>query len=169
MPFEPFLVVRAIHLVAATLWIGGVVQTAVVPVPLLNTGNPVAMSFLAAILRRGGFGRYFLPIAAVAVASGAYLYVDAGYADDPFGSASATALTIGGLLGASALALDVALVLPLERRMVKQARGFQETLLSSEQAHVLHVQNQAVGRRIAWAGPPLFLAFLLMLARPFLQ
>ena len=169
MAFEPLLAVRAIHLIGATLWIGGVMQSAFISVPILNSGSPVAMSFLAAIMRRGGYGRYFAPIAIVTVASGAYLYIAAGYGTAPFGSASAVALTFGGLLAVLALVVDVVLVLPLERRMVKMAQEFpKEGLLAAVQVEALHQQNVAIGRRIVWAGPPLFLAFLLMLARPFL-
>lgn len=76
-------------MIGATLWIGVVLRSAFISVPILNSGSPVAMSFLAAILRRGGFGRYFAPIAIVTVASGAYLYIAAGYGTAPFGSASA--------------------------------------------------------------------------------
>jgi uncharacterized membrane protein len=120
--------VRALHVVAATLWVGGAFFMAFILGPSIVKAGPAAGPFLATVMRRGGLSPFFLSAGSVAVLAGGYVYGELlqGHGGGPFASTYTTLLTLGVLAGVLALLLGFTVLLPNELRIKALVREMPE-------------------------------------------
>jgi len=166
MAFEWFLLVRAIHILGAIVWVGSMVLIGAVIMPAVKAAR-LEEAFLVAILRRGGFGRLFHVVGPITVAAGALLYWHQGFLDHPFADAATTDLTIAGIFGLVAVAYSTFVLGPAERRAIHYVRALpiQPGPRDMDGFRVFHADLR---KRIALGAPLIFVIVLMMLARPLL-
>jgi uncharacterized membrane protein len=114
--------VRLVHIVAASLWLGGGVFTLTMIFPAVNTSGPAGKGFMLHVARGGGFGRFFGPASGITVLMGAILYWKDGYSKAPFGNTASIVVTIGAIIGILAFLEGVAITMPVGRKMQKLAK-----------------------------------------------
>lgn len=166
MPFDAFQVLRLVHVAAATLWVGGIVFHMTVLAPAAKAAGPGAGPVMRAILRRGGFGRFYGIAAAFTILSGLYVYWDGGYASDPFASASAALVTLGAGLGLLAFAAALALGTPIEAKLKKLERSIPEGSLPTPEQGQQFQRLGAIAMQRGWITLALIVgAFLAMASR----
>lgn len=113
---------RAVHLSAGAVWFGVVLFSTTFLGPVIRDSGESARGFMAAVERRGGFGKFMGPVGILAILSGLLLYWRMGYLDAPFRTTSSTLLTLGGLLALGAWSYGTVVMLPLQRRVATLAK-----------------------------------------------
>ena len=168
MSFSFFGLVLAVHVLGAVMWAGATLFMAIVVFPALRRRGPEADDdFNEAVMRNGGFGRFFTPIAAVTLLTGAYVYWTQGHLAAPFGGTNVTLVTLGGLSGMCAFLYTLFLMHPRERRLLAWLREHPAPLVG-EAKRRFREESQGIGKLVAIGSPLLFLALLLMLVRGFI-
>src|SRR5688572_26877755 len=99
MEFNWVELVRLVHVVAAAIWFGGGLLGILIIGPSVQAAGEAGKAFMATVMRRGGFAKVMGPASILTVLVGLVLYWKAGYHEVPFGSISATLVTIGGVIG----------------------------------------------------------------------
>lgn len=108
---------RFVHVVAAALWAGAAIFGFSVLMPAVKAAGPAGKTFMETVERRGGFGRYMMPIAILTILSGAVLYWERGFHEAPFATISASMVTLGGIAGTLVLVIGFAYSMPRQRQM----------------------------------------------------
>lgn len=147
------LLLRAVHVICASVWFGSTVFATFFLAPTLRSSGDAGRGFMQAAQTRGGIARFVGPIAGLAILSGIVLYWRSGYFDGPFATTASTLLTLGGLLAIGGWLFGILSSLPAQRRM-KTA--------TPEEARVLTATVQQRGR---YVGIVVMVAFVLMVGR----
>ena len=169
MAFDPPTIARTVHVLAATLWVGGAVLMAFVLGPSLRIAGPAAGPFMMTVLRRGGLSPYFLSLGGVTILAGGYVYGDFGYGEDPFGSGSNAVITIGAIVALVAYIHGLAILMPNERKMKKLVRSMSPGAPPTA-AQAAEMQQRAKKQGMQSALSALLLVFaliMMVLVRPF--
>jgi hypothetical protein len=101
----------------------------------------------------------------VTLLAGAYLYGKERIDRAPFANAPNAVLSIAGLLGLAAFLYTLFVMHPRERSLRRWLREHPAPL-AGEDKRRFHEESQRIGKLVAMGAPLLFLALLLMLARP---
>jgi uncharacterized membrane protein len=117
MAWDLAVFVRLLHIIGALLWVGGAAFHLLMVAPAAKAAGPGAGPFMRSVLQRGGFGPYYGAAALLTILTGAYLYVDYGYAQEPFGDGARAAVTVGMAAAVVAFVMALTLTMPLERRL----------------------------------------------------
>jgi uncharacterized membrane protein len=146
------LVIRVLHVVAAALWVGAAVVSAMFLMPALRDLGAEGGKFAAAIERRK-FGALVGMIAFVTVLSGVWLYwrYTAGFSPEVSRSHAGMAFGLGGLCGIVALIVGGAV---LSRSMVRASAltGQAAALVNAGERAPLLAEAERLRRRAASAG-----------------
>jgi hypothetical protein len=148
-----YLLVRAIHLISASIWFGSIVFSTLVLVPTVRSAGEPGRGFMGALQARGGIARFIGPVAGITLLSGAVVYWRAGYLQAPFETTSSTLLTLGALLATVAWFYGMVANVALQRKT---------RFASPEEARALqasHVRRGRIGSSVIIA------AFLMMVGR----
>lgn len=156
---------RLVHVVAAALWAGAAIFGFTMLMPAVKAAGPTGRTFMQTVERRGGFGRYMMPLALTTIVSGAWLYWERGLHEVPFATISTTMVTLGGIAGTLVLVLALAYSLPQQRRM----KALGATIGPDGPAPDQQRTMEAIGASLAKAGLVgtilLGLAMVLMVGR----
>ncbi len=117
MAFDAWALVRMIHILGAVLWLGAGTFMLTMILPAVKDAGMAGKGFMMTVVRRGGFGKYYGPVAIITVLAGLSLYFHGEYQKAPFGTTSSTMLTIGMGLAIIALADGLAIILPTEMKL----------------------------------------------------
>ena len=115
--FELAALALLVHVAGAVLWAGGAVFFVFMVYPAVRDAGPAGGAVMQAVLRRGGFGRFFGPISTLTVAAGLYMYVDGDFHRAAFDGAANSALTLGMLLGLVAWLVALLVLMPNEAKL----------------------------------------------------
>jgi uncharacterized membrane protein len=163
MAFDVPTFVRTIHIIAATLWVGGAVLMAFVLGPSLRAAGPAAGPFMMTVLRRGGLSPYFLSLGGIVILAGGYLYGEYGYGEDPFGTGGRMVITIGALSAVLAYIHGLAILMPNERKMKALVRSMAPgTPPTAAQVTEMQERGQKQGVQSALSALLLLLSLILM-------
>lgn len=119
MAMDWIALVRAVHVIAVVAWFGGGLFTVAMVLPAVRSAGPAGKGFMMAVLRKGGFGKFFGIAAVVGILAGATLFWKYGYHRDPFGTTPSTLLTLGAIVGLVAFVESLAVSMPNEAKMKK--------------------------------------------------
>jgi len=113
-----FLLLRAAHVLLATIWVGGVALNSLFLFPALQEAGPSAGPVLTALTRRK-LPAYMASIGGVTVLTGLYLYYRFTGGFDPAlsGSMGARIFGLGGVCGIAALIIGGAVVTRSAKKM----------------------------------------------------
>jgi hypothetical protein len=157
--------VRVLHIIFGALWFGGGLFAISIILPGVNAAGPAGKSFMAAILRGGGFGKFFGPVSGLTVLTGLLLYYGRGYHDGPFDDAAAAMVTVGAILAILAFAEGLAVNMPSERKLRAIVKQMGNAPPSPEQASQMEALAMK-SRKASMRGMALVaLTFLLMVGR----
>jgi len=144
--FDVTSLLRALHIVAAALWVGAGFFLAFVLGPSLAKAGPAAGPFMSVVMRRGGLSPFFAITGTVTILAGGAVYKDIvldGHGG-PFADGYATAMTIGAVLAILALLDGIFALMPNERR-IKAA--FREMPANGPPPAELVARIQALGMK----------------------
>lgn len=146
MALDWVVLLRAVHVIAVVAWFGGGLFTLSMVLPAVRAAGPAGKGFMMAVLRRGGFGKFFGVSGVVGVVAGFILFWKLDYHKDPFGSTPSLLLTIGAIVGLVALAESLAVSMPNEARMKRTASQISATGPTPEQAALMEKLVAKQGR-----------------------
>ena len=118
----PMVLLRIVHIATGVIWVGSLFVVVVFVQPSAATLGPAGMPFMSELRRRRFVDVVFID-AVVTVVAGAILYWHDWHLYPSFGDWTATnfgkALTVGGLLAISGLAVAGSVTRPTIRRLVE--------------------------------------------------
>jgi uncharacterized membrane protein len=130
------IILRIIHVVAGTFWVGGAVTTAFFFLPTVKATGPIGGQFAGALIQRTHLPEWLTAAGGLSVLSGLLLYWNF-YADLPWGGFDPqTVIGVGGLLALASLLVAIFFSRPTAARLgaVGKAIQAQGTPPTSDQA-----------------------------------
>ena len=147
-----FLAIRAVHVLLAATWVGGVAVMVFFVMPALKDAGPAAGPMMVAIGRRG-LNAFFGALGGLAVVSGFYLYWRLTGGFDPALSATRSAMVYGtgGIAGLISVIVGGAVVGRNMKRMEDLGVKAMAAPEGSERARLMTESNAARDRGTAGA------------------
>lgn len=164
MAFDLPTLARTIHIITAALWMGGAFFMAFILGPSMRAAGPAAGPLMMTVLRRGGLAWYFLSMGGTAIVAGLYLYMEYGYAPDPFGTAASTVLTVGVVTALLAYGHGLGAMLPSERKIKRLVRSMKPGPPSADEAAQFQAFGMKQGKHSAISAAMITLTFVLMVS-----
>ncbi len=143
---------RALHIVAAALWIGAGVFQVLIIGPALMQAGPQAGGFIMTLARRGGMGRFFAISGIVTILAGGLVYGERIKALKDIGEGAFSStdgfylVTIGAILAVLALLHGLTSNMPTERKLVKLCKSIQGAP-TPEQARLMGEYGAKLGKQ----------------------
>lgn len=154
---------RSLHVIAASLWVGGSVLMAFVLGPALKAMGPAAGGFVLTLMRRGGLSPYFMSLGGVALVLGFYVYWALDYHTMGFSTGAAALVNLGALAAILAYGHALFALMPNERRMKAIARAIAPgSPPAPDQIAKLQTMGEKQGKNSVVSAILASLAFLLM-------
>jgi hypothetical protein len=131
--------------------------------PNLKAAGPAAGGFMSVVLRRGGFGNFFVILGALTLLTGAYVYYGLGYTSGPFDTPQGTLLTLGAGVAILNYGHSLATLVPNETKMKKLVNELPPNQPPTPEFGAKFGELAAYqGKHAAVSGAALLLAVILM-------
>lgn len=161
---ELLQVVRALHILFATLWFGAAAYHVSIIGSTLMQAGPAAGGFLSTLARRGGIGKYFAVNGGLAIVFGGWLFGSMHKAGSiRFGDAHGILLTVGAGLALVAYIHGMVVNMPTERKWIALSNSIKGPP-SPEQGQQLAAYGMKLGKAGVLSTILIGLAMLSMLA-----
>lgn len=165
MAFDGWLLLRLVHILGGVLWLGAGTFMLTMIMPAVKDAGMAGKGFMMTVVSRGGFGKFYGPVAIVTVLAGITLYVHGGYQKAPFDTTASTMLTIGMGLAIIALLDGLAVILPTEMKLKKLVAQVGAGGPTPEQASRFEALGMKIGRSSVLGISLVGVTFLLMAGR----
>ncbi|MES2153776.1 MAG: hypothetical protein V4510_01425 [bacterium] len=165
MAFDWVAAVRLVHILGAVLWLGAGVFMLTMIMPAVKDAGMAGKGFMMTVVRRGGFGKYYGPVAGITIVAGLTLYFKEEIYKTPFGSNSLGMITVGMVLAILAFLDGIAVILPTEAKLKKLVAQVGAGGPSPEQAAKFEALAMKIGRSSVLGITLVGITFLLMTGR----
>jgi uncharacterized membrane protein len=138
-----FTILRAFHIVTASLWVGGTVMLHVVIVPAVRDAGPAGAVFMQQLARAGKLSHYLQQVSVVATVTGVVMYgiVSGGFDRIWIASGPGIGFTTGSIAALLAVVVGMAINSPTSLRLGRLMAEIQEAGGTPGPDHVLEIQR----------------------------
>ncbi len=154
MAFSINALLLTVHLLAAACWFGAGWYDRLMVSPALKASGPAGVEIIRTFTRQGGGARWFAPASMLTILSGAALYWRLGISP---GTSAGLFVTLGALLGLSAMLMGIFLHAPAEKRL-------KAAVADGTHEQILHLAR-GLERHTTWSAILVTVAFLAMALR----